>query len=214
MRRIELEKNSKIQNSHFRYIEDVENKIRGGSSRRRIKVICKCGNNKIVYFEDVRRGNVKSCGCIIANYKHGGTAGGVQNRIYKISADIITRTTNKNNRAYQYYGKRGIKCRFANIKDVYIYLMSLPNYSEKMTIDRIDNNGHYEKGNLRWVTRKQNSRNRRNNIIVTYKGKEMTLAEAIEKSGLSSIVVRNRINSKKWSIDRALSEPKHKYHEK
>lgn len=42
-------------------------------------------------------------------------------------------------------------------------------YSKELQLDRINNNESYSPNNCRWVTRKQNMRNRRNSIIINNK---------------------------------------------
>ena len=78
-------------------------------------------------------------------------------------------------------------------------------YSDELTLDRIDANKDYEPSNCRWATRKEQQNNRRNNIIITYKGKTQTLAQWAEEVGINYHKLLIRI-SRGWSAERAFSE--------
>jgi hypothetical protein len=70
------------------------------------------------------------------------------------------RCRNPKTKAYKYYGARGIEVRFANFKEFYQHVGPRP--SPKHSLDRIDSDGHYEPGNVRWATMEEQVNNRRN----------------------------------------------------
>lgn len=79
---------------------------------------------------------------------------------------IKDRCYNPSSQWYHCYGGRGIKCKFKSTKEFVDYIVHELKYDEYekikgLQIDRIDNNGHYEKGNIRFVTAIENSNNRR-----------------------------------------------------
>lgn len=78
---------------------------------------------------------------------------------------IKHRCNNLNNINYKNYGGRGIKCLFENADKFVDYIINELQIDPRgLQIDRIDNNGHYEPGNIRFVTRSENQRNKRKNI--------------------------------------------------
>ena len=68
------------------------------------------------------------------------------------------RCNNPKNKDYKNYGGRGIKWMFEGILGLYNELGQRPS---ELTLDRIDNNGNYEAGNVRWATRKEQNANQR-----------------------------------------------------
>ena len=67
-------------------------------------------------------------------------------------AGIKQRCTDTKCKTYKNYGGRGIKLLFNSPDEMWEYVSTLPNCSKDLTIDRIDNNIGYAKGNIRWVS--------------------------------------------------------------
>jgi hypothetical protein len=70
-------------------------------------------------------------------------------------SNVNSRCNNPRDISYKWYGGRGIKCKFKSVDEFVSYVVN------NLQIDRIDNNGHYERGNIRLTTAKENSNNRR-----------------------------------------------------
>ena len=91
-------------------------------------------------------------------------------KIYYIWYNIKHRCYKKKNKAYEHYGGRGIVMQQDWINDFLKfeeYVKSLNSYSSELigqgsiSLDRIDNDGNYEEGNLRWASEQTQKRNRR-----------------------------------------------------
>lgn len=80
-------------------------------------------------------------------------------------------------------------------------------YQEDLTIDRIDVNGNYSPENCRWVSRAEQSINKRNNHRITFNGETKTIKEWSDETGLAQDVISRRLNRYNWSVERALTEP-------
>lgn len=76
------------------------------------------------------------------------------------------RCENPNNRHWAGYGGRGIQFRFPSILEAGLWILAnIPEADRGLELDRIDTNGHYEPGNIRFVTRGENVGNRRNTVL-------------------------------------------------
>ena len=81
-------------------------------------------------------------------------------RLYRCFSEAKYRCTNPNHKQFNDYGGRGIQFLFTSFKEFKKCLGSKPS-DQYYAIDRIDNNGHYEIGNVKWSTRKENNSNKR-----------------------------------------------------
>lgn len=94
---------------------------------------------------------------------------------------------------YKHYGARGILVheRWHNLKN---FIEDFgPKPGPKMQMDRIDNDGNYAPGNVRWVTPKENSRNKRNSTYVEHNGKKMHLLDVAEEMGISEYKLKKQL---------------------
>lgn len=146
---------------------------------------CDCGVERGVLTQSLRAGISASCGCLCREINRASpnatTHGRKNTPEYSVYCGIKRRCENPNEKCYPRYGGRGIRCLFRSFEEFFAEAGERP--SRKHQIDRIDNNGHYEPGNIRWVLPKQQQRNRGNSRIVTVGGRSMCLAEACETHG-------------------------------
>lgn len=126
---------------------------------------------------------------------------------YRAWQTMRLRCIDPNNPAYPAYGGRGIVVceRWLNDPQAFVDDMG-PKPTPSHEIDRIDNDKGYEPSNCRWVTRKENCRNRRTNRILEFRGERAPLVEWCERLGLSVSAIEKRVAAG-WSVETALGTP-------
>jgi hypothetical protein len=169
---------------------------------------CSCGNTTKTIGTSLKSGKTKSCGCIKHEYKptHTTKHGKFGTKIYRTWGGIKYRCENINSKGYPRYGGRGISIYgpwSKSFMDFYNYMGDPPN--ENSSIERINNEGNYEPGNVRWATWKEQANNRRDTVIIQYKGKSMSISEWARLRGIKIGTLNARIQKYKWGIGRALN---------
>ena len=180
-------------------------KSRAESNTRRTKwlCLCDCGNEKVVSGENLMSGHTKSCGCLLreAITSHGMS----HDKLYKRWSSMKARCNNPNNPAYKNYGGRGIQvCKEWEESFDSFYRDMIEGYEDGLELDRVNNDEGYSKENCRWVTHKENNRNKRTNRVID----GINLAEYCEEHGINENRVISRITKCGWDEREALYTPK------
>lgn len=133
---------------------------------------------------------------------------GTRTRLYIAWCHMIERCENTNSEMYENYGGRGIRV-CDEWKDSYVAFRDWANkngYSDKLTIDRIDNNGNYEPSNCKWSSQKEQCNNRRSNRKLSYKGLTKTMTQWAEAIGMNPGTFKRRIYQG-WTVTEAIEIP-------
>jgi hypothetical protein len=173
--------------------------------------LCACGNEIAKPVDQVKRGRAPSCGCVtqaMRSTKHGGR----QTPMYRLWASIKTRCFNPNIDFALNYSGRGIKMHPLWVDSFEIFRDDLlreigPRPSPKHSIDRIDNDGNYEPGNLRWATQREQNLNNSRARWLTANGERLRLEEWAQRLGVAPQVLRCRLHHG-WSEERTATTPK------
>jgi len=132
-------------------------------------------------------------------------------RFYQIWVNMKTRCYNPKGSNYERYGARGIKVctdwqTFGGFfDDMYESYLET---GEKLTLDRIDNDGGYEKDNCRWSDRIEQANNRRSNRMITYNNKTQSVMQWSRDTGLNRRTITQRLDNG-WGVKRSLTEEVH-----
>lgn len=176
------------------------------------RCLCDCGETTTVSGSNLRSGQIKSCGCGMREFQHSPhtTHGGAASRLYSIWRGMRDRCCRKKNVAYELYGGRGISvcAEWEKSFEVFQQWALANGYRDGLTIDRIDADGDYCPENCCWVGRLEQSRNRRNTRMLTYRGETRPLWEWAELMNIPFSLLSSRV-CRGWSAERIFSEPVH-----
>lgn len=104
------------------------------------------------------------------------------------------RCENPNDRQYSRYGARGVEFRFSSVLEAGLWILeNVENVRRDLELDRIDTNGHYEPGNLRFVEGVVNRANRRISVIPFFYQDEWPYARGVVTRKLSDGMSRAEI---------------------
>ncbi len=121
--------------------------------------------------------------------------GRTKEKLHTIWNSMKQRTTNPNVKTFSHYGGRGIKVCDEWFKDYLIFKeWAFANgYAERLSIERINNDGNYEPGNCRWATMKEQCQNRRNSRVLEIGARKQTLRQWSDELGLDHKKIRQRV---------------------
>ena len=169
---------------------------------------CDCGKYIETYGISLRNNKTKSCGCLTNELRRKKKKDNpfIKEPLYWRYTRIKSRCFSKSNRRYKDYGGRGISmCDEWKNDFMSFYNWAMANgYKDDLTIDRIDNDKGYYPENCRWVNNKEQANNRRNNIIVKYQDKEMTLKQWASLLNLNYKSVHYYYCKRKFSLEKIL----------
>lgn len=200
-----------ITGSIFGYLTVVSLVSSGKSQNTRWECKCRCGSSFVTTRWNLVRGDTKSCGCLrkeVASTLNS-THCLSKHPLYSRWKGISSRCYNTSAKGYHNYGGRGIyMCDEWRTNFKVFYNWSLDNgFSPDLEIDRINNDGPYSPDNCRWVSRKDNVRNRRVTNKVIYEGKEIALAELAEQKNIKLSFLYDRLYTLGWDLEDALNIP-------
>jgi len=167
---------------------------------------CDCGNDTVVFGSNLRRGFTTSCKCLHKEVTSAAsrTHGLSKTRAYHIWCGMLARCGNPKNPRYSRYGGRGISvCKRWLKFENFLADMGDPPTSHH-TLDRKDNDGHYNKRNCRWATQTMQARNTSANRKVRFQGMFIPLVEQCERARLPYKTVHQRLK-RGWPVYKALT---------
>lgn len=175
-------------------LRQVSGRLRGSSMW---ECRCECGNIKITSSNMLRTGHCKSCGCLNlkaqreTHTKHGMHA----TPTYAAWKDMKRRCLNQNAPNYPGYGGRGIRVcgRWLDSFDNFLADMGVRPYG--LTLERENNNGNYEPGNVVWASRDTQANNTRRNRYVTIDGVTKTVSQWAKQVGIHRGAIRHRLDA-------------------
>lgn len=125
---------------------------------------CRCGNLTVTSGSDLRGNRVKSCGCIMGQHLIRENAAR-KHFMYGAYRAMKQRCYNPNNSGYKWYGKQGITVCDRWMKSFWSFVEDMGERPKGYSLDRRDNLLGYSKENCKWSTPKEQTQNRRINIV-------------------------------------------------
>ena len=172
---------------------------------------CSCGAEKDIHDSNIGT-RTTSCGCAgtearKARATHGGCSGG-KTPEYMAWARIKTRCWNDKSIGWENYGGRGISMCEEWRNSFPAFLAHVGKRPTRLhSVERIDNNRGYEPGNVKWATREEQNRNRRNSKRIAAFGETLSPAEWSSRFGIPPHVIRRRLSSG-WGHEDAVWSPR------
>lgn len=126
-------------------------------------------------------------------------------RTYGVWNGMLNRCRNPKTSMWRHYGGRGIKVcdRWLTFEN---FLADMGEKPVGKSLDRINNNGNYEPGNVKWATPVEQHNNTRTNRLLTALGKTQTVTQWAREIGVEKSVLFNRLGMG-WTAEDAITRP-------
>jgi len=135
-----------------------------GQARRYMWCRCDCGEKHEVSLDNLRRGLVKSCGCVVGHKR-------MESKEHKSWSAMRDRCLGRTNKDWAKYGGRGITID-ESWGDFRVFYEDMGKRPKGTSLERLDVNGPYNKNNCIWANPKTQANNKRNSIIFNVHGRE------------------------------------------
>ena len=184
---------------------------------------CDCGIVRPVKANPLKMGKSQSCGCLQKEhtpkgdkhhaYIHGHTMDGKRSKEWRAWRGMIARCKYPSIERYPHYGGRGITVCGQWLDSFENFLADIgiapsPDHS----LNRIDNDGNYEPGNVNWVTNSEQIKNSSKVRLITFQGRTMNLSDWSLETGINRQTIQMRLDKYGWSIPDALTKPVRERH--
>lgn len=162
------------------------------------KCLCQCGKETEVNGAKLRNGHTASCGCLsvdvgsTVNLQHGQARIGAKSRAYTAWVSMLRRCTATTGKDAKDYALRGITV-CAAWRSFPAFFAEMGECPPKLTLEREDVNGNYERSNCVWASRKVQANNKQTTVRFSVEGQMLTVTQAAELWGVSFKVAKKRL---------------------
>lgn len=182
--------------------------VRAANGSRLFACMCSCGTEITLNGAKLTRGHTKSCGCLRRERGRSMllTHGLANTPTWRCWASMRQRCTDANCAAFRHYGGRGITVCAPWLASYGAFLADVGERpSQAHSLGRIDNDGNYEPGNVRWETWAQQGINKRSNVRLTVDGETLTVGEWTTRAGFASTSTIKERLKRGWSAAEAVT---------
>lgn len=130
-----------------------------------------CGTEKLIYMNNLLKGKTQGCQKCTKPRR-------APIWLTKRLEAARQRCVNRNDPGYPNYGGRGVEWRFTSVTEAAVWLLANAEVRRDWELDRKDNSGHYEIGNVHFTPRRENQNNRRNTVMIEFSDQHIPANDA------------------------------------
>jgi hypothetical protein len=154
---------------------------------------CDCGEMHCATTGSLRAGKTLSCGCLNDEKRRANRTHGLSDSPEHAAwVSMKQRCLNPNSRMYHRYGGRGIGVWQEWVGSFESFFAAVGPRPAGHSLERVDNEGGYVPGNVKWATRAEQQKNTCRNRFITHDGVTLHVSEWARRLGLSDRTVSDR----------------------